>query len=72
MALDSPRSGALHGSLGVDYQCYRQARQANYQGSFRGLLAPPPAKAHGGNNIESIVRYQDRHLPVINTKVEYA
>jgi hypothetical protein len=70
VALDSPRSGALHGVLGVDYQCFREAAQNSYQGSFRGFLASPQEKAsQGGHNLESIVRYQDRDLPVVNVRV---
>ena len=33
IALNSPRTGALHGPSGVDHQCYRQAREANVQGT---------------------------------------
>ncbi len=70
VALDSPMSGSLHGALGVDYQCYREASQNGVAGSFRGFIAPPKDKAsQGGHNLESIVRYQDRDLPVVNSKV---
>ena len=41
VALDSPRSGALHGVQGADYECIRQAAQNKFVGSFRGFLAPP-------------------------------
>ncbi len=66
MALDFPRSGDLHGALAVDYQCYRQAREADLRGSFRGFLAP--AKK-GGGTLESIVQFNNRRLPVVNARV---
>ena len=69
MALDYPRNGALHGVLGVDYQCYRQARQAGLTGSFWGLLAPASKSKLMGGNLESIVRFQDRNVPIVNARV---
>lgn len=79
MALDYPRTGSLHGALAIDYHCFRQAKQANLKGSFRGLLSPKSNKASGsinkstqvGRNLESVVQYQDRHLPVVNLKVNW-
>ena len=64
VALNSPRTGNLHGVLGVDYQCYRQAKQASVQGSFRGLLASTSELT-----MEGLVRFKDRNLPVVNLKV---
>lgn len=48
VALNYPRTGNLHGVLGVDYQCYRQAKQARLKGTFRGLLV-----SRGGGGVEA-------------------
>ena len=74
VSLNSPRTGALHGARGVDHQCYRQAREANIRGTFRAFLAPSFSQSvsiveQSGRNLESIVRFRDRDLPVVNLKV---
>ena len=63
-ALNDPSSGDMHGVRGVDYSCYRQARNANLGGTFRGFLSS------WVQNLDSIVKYSDRKLPVLNTKGE--
>ena len=66
VALDSPRSGDLHGVLGVDYQCFREAAQNKFAGAFRGFLAPPHSSgSREGHNLESVVRHQERNLPIV-------
>ena len=52
----------MHGVRGADYACYRQARSANLQGTFRAFLSSYV------QNLDSIVKYSDRNLPVVNTK----
>lgn len=47
---------------GADYLCYRQARNSNLQGTFRAFLSS------WVQNLDSIVKYSDRNLPVANTK----
>ena len=69
MALNSPRTGNLHGVLGVDYQCYRQAKQAKLSGTFKGLLLTEAIRIQAGTNLEALVRFKDRYLPVVNLKV---
>ncbi|TRY62795.1 hypothetical protein TCAL_13030 [Tigriopus californicus] len=70
IALNSPRNGDVHGVLGVDYQCYRQAREAKLDGTFRAFLSAPGSvsKTLSGDNLQSIVRVQDRDLPIVNLK----
>uniref|UniRef100_A0A6A7FZS1 Collagen alpha-1(XVIII) chain-like isoform X4 n=2 Tax=Hirondellea gigas TaxID=1518452 RepID=A0A6A7FZS1_9CRUS len=63
-ALNSPYTGGLHGIKGVDYSCYIQARQAGLRGTFRAFLT------YRTQNLDSIVRYIDQELPVVNTKGE--
>lgn len=53
----------MHGVQNADYSCYRQSRRAGLKGTFRAFLASRI------QNIDSIVRYQDRDLPVVNMKV---
>jgi collagen type XVIII alpha len=52
----------MHGVRGADYNCYRQARSANLQGTFRAFLSS------WVQNLDSIVKFSDRNLPVVNTK----
>ena len=58
----------------VDFQCIRQARQAHFKGSFRGFLAPTTSGAgairDAAVSLESLVRYRNRQLPVVNSKGE--
>ncbi|KAK4291744.1 hypothetical protein Pmani_035446 [Petrolisthes manimaculis] len=63
-ALNEPYTGDMHGVRGADYGCYRQARRAGLKGTFRALLTSRV------QNLDSIVRYSDRHLPVVNLKGE--
>ncbi|CAB3260337.1 unnamed protein product [Arctia plantaginis] len=60
-ALNEPLSGSMHGIRRADYACYRQGRRAGFRGTFRALLTSKI------QNLNSIVRYSDRHLPVVNT-----
>ena len=53
----------MRGVSGADYACYRQSRMAGLQGTFGAFLS------HRNRNLASIVRYADRNLPVVNTKV---
>lgn len=63
-ALNQPFSGDMHGVRGADYACYRQARRAGLKGTFRAFLTSRV------QNLDSIVRYSDRDLPVVNIKGE--
>ena len=54
----------MHGIRGADYSCYRQARNANLAGTFRAFLVSYV------QNLDSIVKYTDRNLPVLNIKGE--
>ena len=63
-ALNDPSSGDMRGVRGADYSCYRQARNSNLQGTFRAFLSS------WVQNLDSIVKYSDRNLPVVNTKGE--
>ncbi|ODM90730.1 Collagen alpha-1(XV) chain [Orchesella cincta] len=61
-ALNDPSSGDIGGVRGADYSCYRQARNSNLQGTFRAFLSS------WVQNLDSLVKYSDRNLPVVNTK----
>ncbi|XP_037050448.1 collagen alpha-1(XV) chain-like isoform X3 [Bradysia coprophila] len=61
-ALNEPYSGDLQGIRGADFACYRQARRAGLLGTFKAFLS---ARVQ---NLDSIVRTNDRDLPVVNTK----
>lgn len=63
-ALNEPFTGDMRGVRGTDYACYRQARKAGLKGTFRALLTSRV------QNLDSIVRYSDRNLPVVNLKVK--
>lgn len=52
----------MRGVRGADYSCYRQARNSNLQGTFRAFLSS------WVQNLDSIVKFSDRNLPVVNTK----
>lgn len=62
-ALNEPYSGDMKGQRGADYSCYRQARRAGLQGTFRAFVSSRV------QNLNSIVRFSDRELPVVNIKV---
>ena len=62
-ALNTPVSGDFNGVRGVDYECYRQSRRANMRGTFRAFIASRV------QNLDSIVRYKDAKLPIVNTRV---
>ncbi|XP_045483928.1 collagen alpha-1(XVIII) chain isoform X3 [Pieris rapae] len=59
-ALNEPLSGNMHGVRRADYACYRQARRSGLKGTFRAFLTSRI------QNLDSTVRYADRHLPVVN------
>lgn len=61
-ALNDPSNGDIRGVRGADYSCYRQARNSNLQGTFRAFLSS------WVQNLDSIVKFSDRNLPVVNTK----
>ena len=63
-ALNKPYSGDSHGIRGADYECHRQAKKANLKGSFRAFLSGRD------QNLESIVKSKDAHLPLVNSKGE--
>ncbi|KAG8335310.1 biological adhesion [Homalodisca vitripennis] len=60
VALNEPFTGDLKGQ--ADYQCYRQARRAGLRSKFRAFLSSR------AQNIDSLVRFTDRVLPVVNLK----
>ncbi|XP_046659667.1 collagen alpha-1(XVIII) chain-like [Homalodisca vitripennis] len=60
VALNEPFTGDLKGQ--ADYQCYRQARRAGLRSKFRAFLSSR------AQNIDSLVRFPDRVLPVVNLK----
>lgn len=62
-ALNEPSAGSMKGQRGVDYSCYRQARRAGLGGTFRAFLSSRV------QDLDSIVRYADKDLPVVNIKV---
>lgn len=64
-ALNEAYSGNLGGQRGVDYACYKQAKQAGLEGTFRAFLATKI------QNLDSLVREADRDLPVVNLKVTF-
>ncbi|XP_046410800.1 collagen alpha-1(IX) chain [Neodiprion fabricii] len=62
-ALNEPITGDMHGIRGADYSCYRQSRRAGFRSStFRAFLSSRV------QNVDSIVRFADRDLPIVNTK----
>jgi hypothetical protein len=62
-ALNEPYTGDMTGVRGADYSCYRESRRAGLRGTFRAFLSSRV------QNLDSIVRFSDRDLPVVNTKV---
>ncbi|ROT85949.1 putative collagen alpha 1 chain [Penaeus vannamei] len=63
-ALNAPLDGNMGGLRRADRRCFRQSRQAGLRGTFRALLTS------NTQDLNSIVRRQDRHLPIINLKDE--
>ncbi|KAJ4441265.1 hypothetical protein ANN_11119 [Periplaneta americana] len=63
-ALNEPYTGDMTGVRGADYSCYRESRRAGLRGTFRAFLSSRV------QNLDSIVRYTDRELPVVNIKGE--
>ncbi|XP_067009390.1 collagen alpha-1(XV) chain-like [Anabrus simplex] len=61
-ALNEPWTGDMHGVRGADYSCHRQARRAGLHGTFRAFLSTRI------QSLNSVVRYEDWRLPIINTK----
>lgn len=62
-ALNEPYSGDMKGQRGIDYSCYRQARRAGLRGTFKAFVSSRV------QNLDSIVHYLDRELPIVNIKV---
>jgi hypothetical protein len=62
-ALNEPCTGDMTGVRGADYSCYRESRRAGLRGTFRAFLSSRV------QNLDSIVRFSDRELPVVNIKV---
>jgi len=62
-ALNEPCTGDMTGVRGADYSCYRESRRAGLRGTFRAFLSSRV------QNLDSIVRFSDRDLPVVNIKV---
>lgn len=63
-ALNEPVTGDMHGIRGADDACYRQSKRAGFRGAtFRAFLSSRV------QNVDSIVRFADRDLPVVNIKV---
>ena len=60
-ALNAAQSGNMGGINAANYACYREAMRAGLRGSFRAFLSS------GERSLESVVRYRDRELPVVNT-----
>ena len=60
-ALNSAQTGNMGGINAANYACYREAMRAGLRGSFRAFLSS------GERSLESVVRYRDRELPVVNT-----
>ncbi|KAI5645534.1 collagenase NC10 and endostatin domain-containing protein [Phthorimaea operculella] len=54
----------MHVLRRADFACYRQARRAGLRGTFRAFLTSRI------QNLDSTVRYADRHLPVVNIEGE--
>ncbi|PNF18720.1 hypothetical protein B7P43_G05034 [Cryptotermes secundus] len=63
-ALNEPCTGDMTGVRGADYSCYRESRRAGLRGTFRAFLSSRV------QNLDSIVRFSDRELPVVNIKGE--
>ncbi|XP_020710044.2 collagen alpha-1(XVIII) chain isoform X2 [Athalia rosae] len=61
-ALNEPYTGDMHGVRGADYACYRQSKRAGLTGTFRAFLSSRV------QNVDSIVRFADRDLPIVNIK----
>ncbi|CAO1413063.1 unnamed protein product [Diamesa tonsa] len=61
-ALNEPYTGNLQGLRIADLNCHRQARRAGLIGTFKAFLS---ARIQ---NLDSIVRQEDRELPVVNTR----
>lgn len=57
-------SGNMQGLGRADISCYRQARRANLEGTFRAFLTG------WVQSLYSIVKPSDRNLPVVNIKGE--
>lgn len=62
-ALNEPYPGDMQGVHNADFSCYRQSQRAGLKGTFRAFLTSRV------QNMDSIVGFQERELPVVNTKV---
>lgn len=56
-------SESLNGLNGADYECYRQSKEAGLNGTFRAFLSSRV------QDVKSIVREEDRMLPIMNYNV---
>ena len=52
----------MQGIRGADFACHREARRAGLSTSFRAFLASRI------QNLDGIIRLEDRNLPVVNTR----
>lgn len=63
-ALNTPQEGYMIGGIsGADFKCWKQAKAAGLKGTYRAFLSSPL------QDIRTIVRKQDKGLPIANGKV---
>lgn len=80
-ALNEPFSGNLQGMRNADLNCHRQARRAGLMGTFRAFLSARfevhfldcfaqfnKKNLSRSQNLDSIVKPEDRDLPITNLK----
>lgn len=63
-ALNDLTHGDMHGIKNSDYICHRQGLRAGFDGNFRAFISP---RTH---NIEEIMPFDDRNIPIVNLKRE--
>lgn len=56
--------GSMGGIRGADFICFKQAQQAGLKGTYRAFLSSKV------QDIKSVVRKEDRNIPVVNAKNE--
>ncbi|CAH4028826.1 unnamed protein product [Pieris brassicae] len=61
-ALNEPHTGDMHGVSSTNYECHRQAQRAGLDGTFRAFISSRV------QNIDSIVSWVDREIPVVNIR----
>uniref|UniRef100_H2L8W1 Collagenase NC10/endostatin domain-containing protein n=1 Tax=Oryzias latipes TaxID=8090 RepID=H2L8W1_ORYLA len=65
IALNAPQSGSMHGLIGVDAMCYKQAQAIKMKGTFRAFLSSRL------QDLYSIVHSAQRNaVPIVNLKDE--